>query len=320
MGWPFPVTSELKSILQEVDAVISIGGDMYTYEGRLPAWIMGIDSIAMKYGKPVILWGASISDFNQEPMFKETLKVHFNKMSMVAVRESISENVFIKDFDVVDVVKIPDSAFTLVPQEICLDAFWPDIEGSGVLGLNVSPLIEKLNNDDFNIINEITSFVRQVIEKYDFSVLLIPHVSPLDGSEKNSDYHYMMQVLNKMSDLKNRVSIMDNTLNTVQTKFVISKCRFFVGARTHATIAAFSSGVPTVSIAYSSKAKGINFDLFGSRPVVVTLKELNAVNLLNSMDHIVENEGEIRRELAQKIPTYKNRIYEVIDQIDRVIK
>jgi polysaccharide pyruvyl transferase WcaK-like protein len=48
-----------------------------------------------------------------------------------------------------------------------------------------------------------------------------------------------------------------------QVKWVISKCRYFIGARTHATVAAFSTGVPTISIAYSKKARGINRDIFG---------------------------------------------------------
>jgi colanic acid/amylovoran biosynthesis protein len=51
--------------------------------------------------------------------------------------------------------------------------------------------------------------------------------------------------------------------NASQIKYVISNLRFFIGARTRATIAALSSGIPTVSIAYGVKAKGINKDLFG---------------------------------------------------------
>ena len=44
---------------------------------------------------------------------------------------------------------------------------------------------------------------------------------------------------------------------------IISKCRFFVVARTHATIAAYSTGVPTIVISYSVKSRGIARDLFG---------------------------------------------------------
>ena len=49
-----------------------------------------------------------------------------------------------------------------------------------------------------------------------------------------------------------------------ELKGYISKCSFFVGARTHSTIAAYSSGVPTLVIGYSVKSRGIATDLFGS--------------------------------------------------------
>ena len=47
-------------------------------------------------------------------------------------------------------------------------------------------------------------------------------------------------------------------------KGYISKCSFFVGARTHSTIAAYSTGVPTLVIGYSVKSRGIATDLFGA--------------------------------------------------------
>ena len=52
--------------------------------------------------------------------------------------------------------------------------------------------------------------------------------------------------------------------DAMRLKGIISQCRFFVGARTHSTIAAYSCCVPTLVVGYSVKAKGIARDLFGS--------------------------------------------------------
>lgn len=43
----------------------------------------------------------------------------------------------------------------------------------------------------------------------------------------------------------------------VEAKSYISNLDFFTGARMHATIAAFSSGVPVVPVAYSRKFSGL---------------------------------------------------------------
>ena len=50
--------------------------------------------------------------------------------------------------------------------------------------------------------------------------------------------------------------------NCEELKGYISQCRFFIGARTHATIAAYSSCIPTLVMGYSVKSRGIAKDLF----------------------------------------------------------
>ena len=57
---------------------------------------------------------------------------------------------------------------------------------------------------------------------------------------------------------------MINDKNCMEIKGIISKCRFFIGARTHSTIAAYSTCVPTLAVGYSIKARGIARDIFGT--------------------------------------------------------
>ena len=61
----------------------------------------------------------------------------------------------------------------------------------------------------------------------------------------------------------------------MELKGYIARCRFFIGARTHSTIAAYSSGVPTLVLGYSVKSKGIAKDLFGTyENYVLTVQQL----------------------------------------------
>lgn len=63
--------------------------------------------------------------------------------------------------------------------------------------------------------------------------------------------------------------------NCMQLKGYISRCRFFIGARTHATIAAYSTFVPTLVLGYSIKSRGIATDLFGSdENYVISIQDL----------------------------------------------
>lgn len=319
MDWPFPTTSLLKKQLQSVDVVLSVGGDNYTYEGRLPSWIMGLNQIAMKLGKPVVLWGATVGPFDEEPLYLPKLREHLGNMALIAVRESVSEHYVIKELGLNNVVRMSDSAFSLIPEQIAVDDFWPDDEGNGVLGINVSPLIERFSGKNNEIRFEIIKFIRRVVEEKNISVLLVPHVTPLNDSKKNNDEYYMSSILEELSDLGGRVRMMDGDLNAVQIKYVISKCRFFIGARTHATIAALSSSVPTISIAYSAKAKGINNDLFSNKPVVVDLNNVNATVLLESLVYLEENENELKKILSQKVVEMRKDLSSALESLESAV-
>ena len=64
-----------------------------------------------------------------------------------------------------------------------------------------------------------------------------------------------------------RVIILPDHLNAIQYKGYIARMRFFIGARTHATIAAYSNCVPTMVLGYSVKSKGIAKDIIWRRKI-----------------------------------------------------
>jgi len=103
--------------------------------------------------------------------------------------------------------------------------------------------------------------------------------------------------------------------NASQIKQVISQLRCFIGARTHATIAALSTGVPTLSIAYSVKAKGINKDLLGDMPVVLPTPGLTAVSLMAGLDYLIENEAQIKAHLEGKLPIWRERVESAASEV-----
>ena len=104
-------------------------------------------------------------------------------------------------------------------------------------------------------------------------------------------------------------------------KHLISQCRFFIGARTHATIAAYSSCVPTLVCGYSVKAKGIATDLFGTYDnyVVPVQKIDDEKALVSSFKWIAENEEQIRHRLVQIMPEYIQRAWQAGEEFVNVV-
>lgn len=306
-GWPFPFPKKLRDEISSVDAVLSIGGDNYSLDYRLPSLLMGVDRLAMSLGKPVFIWGASVGPFEAEPHFVSAIQQHLAGMSFIAARESITYSYLTETLGLNNVIKMADPAFTLAKEVVDTTLFWPKESSNGVIGLNISPLIERYKSDGQDLRAEAIQFIRNAVAK-EFSVLLISHVVPLDGNKNNNDAAYMADMLAELAALGNSVTIMPAHFNASQIKQVISQLRFFIGARTHATIAALSSGVPTLSIAYSVKAKGINKDLLGDMPVVLPTPELTAASLMTGLDYLIENEVQIKSYLESKLPVWRERV------------
>ena len=114
----------------------------------------------------------------------------------------------------------------------------------------------------------------------------------------------------------NRV-LMIGDHNAIELKGYISKCRFFVGARTHATIAAYSSRVPTLVAGYSVKSKGIARDIFGTEEgYVVDSKNIRSdQQFVEAFAWLYNNEDIVRSQLVSKMPEYIQNAYAAVEII-----
>lgn len=309
-GWPFPLPRWLRKTLASVDCVLSVGGDNYSLDYLLPSLLMGLDRCAMDLGKPVVLWGASVGPFEREPHFLPVIRRHLARMAFIAARESVTVEYLTKLGLGNNVIHVADPAFVLTPEPVDTTPFWPEDPGEGILGLNVSPLLLRYRpagEPEGRLLDEVASFIRYAVVERKLGVLLVPHVIPHDGAAKNNDAALMAQLLPRLGDLNNHVRLMDERLNASQIKHVISQCRFFIGARTHSTIAALSSGVPTISIAYSVKAKGINRDLFSHIRYVLDTPDVSRATLTERLIQLREEENALRPILKEKRVEMANR-------------
>lgn len=317
-NWPFPMPGWLREQLASVDAVLAVGGDNYSLDYRIPSPFMSVDKWAMDMGKPVVLWGASIGPFDREPLFVDTIAKHLSRMHFVAARESVSHDYVTRKLGLTNVIRMADPAFTLTREPVDLEPFWPTGE-NGVLGLNVSQLIERYRRAGQDIRAEVATFIRHAVTRQRLGVLLVPHVHALSGDAPAGDGTYMSPLLAQVADLGDSVKMMPHHFNAAQIKYVIGHLRFFMGARTHATIAALSSGVPTVSIAYSVKARGINRDLFGNENMVLQTPDLSAQTLQQSLEWLLREEGAVRELLKTRVGEFQGAARQAMTRLSEAL-
>ena len=273
---------------QDCDVCISIGGDTYCYGDNHGIQVLTRE--LKKSGKKVILWGASIGEEDLTEDKLESLK----DFDAIFTRESLTYDLLRSKVSDGKIFMNPDPAFCMERDSAELpDGFTKE----NTLGLNVSPLVESYNPKITSVTED---FIRYVLDNTTLRILLIPHVV----ENGNNDYEYMLRFYEVFRS-SGRVAILPPDLNAKQYKGYISKTRFFIGARTHATIAAYSSGVPTAVLGYSVKSRGIAKDLFGEEFCVINSKTLESAEpVTNAFNTLIEKEKEIKEALMKKIPLY----------------
>lgn len=273
------------------DIEISVGGDIYCYDDY-PKYIQ-LHQMICQRGCKTILLGCSLNEklFN-DPKFVEDMKSY----DYISARESLTYEL-LKKAGLKSIGLSPDSAFTLPKEEVQLPSNF--IENNTV-GINVSPLVMEREQEDNVLLDNYRNLIAYILNKTDYAVALIPHVI-WSGNDDRS-------ILNKLYDefkKSERIAVIQDC-NCMQLKGYIAKCRFFVGARTHATIAAYSTEVPTLVVGYSIKSRGIAKDIFGREEnYVIPIEQIKEENkLTQAFIWLQENENHIREHLKKRMPQY----------------
>ena len=278
--------------IDENDICLSIGGDAYCY-GEQDGWYE-INKVIKKKGKKLVLWGCSIGEEDMSEKKFNDLK----NFDLILARESITYNM-LKNKGLNNVKLCADGAFTMEKEELPLPAGWQE---NNTIGLNFSPLVYKKNEASGQAIRDL---IQHILDTTDMTICLTPHVT----EEGNNDFEILTKYYEEFKST-NRVIILPDNLNAIQYKGYIARMRFFIGARTHATIAAYSNYVPTMVLGYSVKSKGIAKDIFGEEKLVLSINEISDSNkLINSFNEMLKEENELRNRLRVSIPKIKEMSY-----------
>lgn len=288
---------------------MSIGGDMYCYELSKKEAITA-NSTFNRAGAKTVLWGCSIEpELLKEPEMIADMK----RYALITPRESITEQA-LRNAGITDNVKyFPDPAFALMPEECEL----PEGFLSGrTVGINVSPMIVRYEKKPGITIQNYKKLIDHILQNTDSSIALIPHVM-----WNYNDDRLTLAELYKGYENNDRIVIFPD-MPCRQIKYIISKCSAFIGARTHATIAAYSSCVPTLVVGYSVKALGIARDLFGTEEkYVMPVQELEEEeSLCLAFDWLMAEKDNIRGRLNQMMPEYCKKAAAAGDEIRKLWK
>lgn len=292
--------------------LLCVGGDTYCFENYYGNY--GINKAGNKYKIPTVLWGCSV---NERVLTNEFLKADIRKYKYIVARESLTYDILKQCVTDDQVLRLAcDPAFLLDIIETELPSVF---EKGDTVGINLSPyFIKDSDGESGMIFKNVTNLIRYLLEKTSYNICFIPHV--FDYKKENQDIRVINRFYEQFSN-EPRIGFLKKDLSCTEIKYVISKCRFFIGARTHSVIAAYSTGVPTLALSYSIKSLGIAKDIFGDyEGYVLSEADMRAKECLtDAFVDIMSKENAIRETLTDFMPQYKQSIINTASEIFSLI-
>ena len=308
----YPFTRYLKN----ADAVLALGGDNYSLDYGRPDRFFDTPELTRQAGKPFVIWGASVGTFSADPDFERFAAQRLQHVDLICARESETVRYLASLGVEKNVVAVSDPAFLLSASRPNLSSALEKTLAEPALGLNLSGLMGRYRADADRWIDEACSWLTQLLSKIEMPVVLVPHVI----HSRDDDHQFLVTLQQRVAAPADRLMLLPRDYDCQQLKWVIGRLHAFVGARTHSTIAALSSCVPTFSIGYSLKSRGINHDIFGHTDYVLPIEELTAESFSVAAQRLLDERNVIKQHLEATMPSYRERARDGVRHLAELLR
>jgi polysaccharide pyruvyl transferase WcaK-like protein len=283
--------------LDDVDCVLDIGGgDSFTdiYPTKRFAYIWLTKQIALWKHRPLVFSPQTIGPFSKQPQTALAAGL-MRKAELIVARDPMSFDVARKMAPDRSLLQAVDVAFALPFARRAKAS-----DGPLEIGLNVSALLFNgghTGRNEFGLEVDYAAYSRALIAallvRPGVRVSLISHVYS-DGEPHEDDWRTAEQLKTAFPAL----NLAPKFASPSDAKSYISGLDFLVAGRMHACIAAFSSGVPVVPVAYSRKFTGLFEGVLDYRHIVPVRGLSTEAAVAFTLDRLDQRES-LAAEIAQ---------------------
>lgn len=238
--------------------------------------------LSARYGKTFILGPQTYGPY-YSVLARMLSKRIFQKSDLVMSRDAASAEL-VKSMSGVTAKVFTDVAFALPYTK-------GEVSNQKKIGINVSGLLWNggyTGTNQFGLKVDYKEYISSLIKKLldsGFEVHLIPHVITKNDKNVEND----VSANEELKRIFPEIITAPSFTNPVEAKNYISSMNIFIGARMHATIGAFSSGVITIPFSYSKKFEG----LFGNLdyPYVIDARRLETKEATDKTIEYIKNQN-----------------------------
>lgn len=306
-----------RRIYKSADCILDIGqGDSFAdiYGKKRFDWIYGQHQLGKRYDKPYCILPQTIGPFKDAKIKARALKA-IERAACVMVRDRQSYDFVKTELPGKPVSEIIDVAFFMPYEKKTFDERFVHV------GLNISGLLWHggyTKDNQFELTADYQMLIRSIIEYFlsveNVKLHLVSHVVGTDHGVEN-DYAVAYDLCEEYNHPNLILSPL--FLDAIAAKGYIAGMDFFMGARMHAAIAAFSSGVAVFPMAYSRKFNGLFMDTLQYRYMgdMKAQKDDDVLqDIKNAYAHRIELKGIINNRMSTTVEERRKLLIENLER------
>ena len=287
---------------------------------RTPAYFyyFYIPFFAKLLGKPIVLYGGSISRFRRlRWVLEKGAKFALNKIDLITLREDVSyQN--LRDMMVKNdkVFVTPDLAFLLRP--VSSDQAKEIMMREGVkettrplIGMTITRRRAFMAFPDISPENSYIKHIKVVAQVIDdltsrlnAFVVFVPHCI---GFGDELDDRLVANDILQLVENKNKVKVITNEYTADELKGLIGQFDLLTGERIHSVVNAMSMCVPSIVISNSTDQRLGIIKMINQDNAICYVENLNADTLLSKINDIWSERNKIRKDLKSQTEIIKER-------------
>ena len=291
---------EYARIIREADIMMLVGGDLYTLPAylrkrkryRYVNYLVEFGNKALKAGKSVMIYGASVGPFGEYGKALSYYTDHFKKVDGIICREQVSVD-YLRSLGITDnVAMLPDPAFLVMNQDHA------DETERTYIGMNLSAfsLRELYGFVSEEMVLKLVELLERMYLNTGRPFMFIPHV--VHAAEKSDDDAvFLRRVYDKLPEYIREISVFANPVSFLDAKRYLSQCKIAVCARMHCAVNAVTVNTPALFLAYSSKAEGMSEFVYGNKKWCVPLCNAER-NLVEKVAEMLEHTEVLQNRIA----------------------
>lgn len=308
---------DYREIVDKVDVLMSIGGDIYTIprvlreSEKYPFYnpIVELCKKAVKKGKHVIVYGASVGPWGR---YEPAVRYYSNalkKYNAILCREEETVK-YLGSLGFKNARFFPDPAFQVRSYKGLIERKY--------IGFNFSPLsfYEVYGAYKSDHIKVVASLLDEVYDRFGYDLMMLPHV--IAKSENDNDLLFLNQIRDMMKN-KNRVQFGKYEDGFLGIKESIRKCKVVVAARMHCAVNAVDENIPTIFVSYSQKSIGMSEYVYGNKQMLIDLTRIDT-ELIPLLEKALKNCGEIGHFLEDRNKEIEQYYMENMDEMKNMLK